>query len=146
MCAPKLAVERHAQKFLTTGDVLPKSRKNGPERKLSEFEQLTLINLFFNRPGVYLHELQHEILVLTGTEVDCSTICRTLKRPGISRQKIKHVALQQSEQKRAEFMAEMSAFDPSLLWVNETGCDRRKLLRQHGMGVRLQTCLQETTP
>lgn len=134
--SPK-TVDRYATKFLTTGDVSPKAHRSGPERKLTEFEQLTLVNLVLNRPGIYLHELQQEILTLTGTEVDCSTICRTLKYLGLTRRKIKHIALQQSEQKRAEFLAEISAFDPALIiWVDETGCDRRKLLRDYGYSIR----------
>ena len=44
-----------------------------------------------------------------------------------ARQKIKHVALQRSDCKQAEFIAYvMIVFDPTpSVWINETGCDQR---------------------
>jgi len=63
--------------------------------------------------------------------VAASTICCTVKKLGLSRQRITHIGLQQSELKRAQYMAEMSAFDP-----DETGCDRRNVLRHFGYGIR----------
>lgn len=59
---------------------------------------------------------------------------------GLTRQKIVYVALQRSELKRMEFMAEvMAVFHSSLcLWIDETGCDRRNSLRKYGYGIRGQ--------
>lgn len=130
-------VQRYCQKFMATGDLEPQQHRNGPQRILTDFEELTLVNLVLTRPGIYLYELQRELLMTTGTEVDCWTICRLFKRLGITRQKIKRIALQRSEEKRGEFMAEMMMYDTSmLLWVDETGCDRRKLVRDYGYGIR----------
>ncbi len=57
----------------------------------------------------------------------------------MTRQRIKHLSIRQSEIKRAEFWAEISAFDPSMmLWVDESGCDRRNALRKYGYGIRGQ--------
>ena len=76
-------------------------------------------------------------MMTTGTEVDCSTICRTFKRLGITRQKIRHIAMQRNEESRGQFMAEMTTHDPEMfLWLDETGCDRRKLVRDYGYGIR----------
>ena len=34
-------------------------------------------------------------------------------------------------------MAEMTMYDPEMfLWIDETGCDRRKLIRDYGYGIR----------
>jgi len=59
---------------------------------------------------------------------------------GMTRQKIQHIALQQSEIKRAEFIAEMAVLDSStIVWIDETECDRRNALRKYGYGIRGQT-------
>lgn len=137
LCVNTRTVQRYTEKFMATSDVLPKAHKNGPDPELCEFEQLTLVNIVLARPGVYLHELQQELVMLTGTEVHVSTICRTLKRLGLTRQKIKQITLQRNDDKRGEFMAEMATYDPAMfLWVDETGCDRRKLIREYGYGIR----------
>ena len=130
-------VQRYCHKFMATGDLEPQQHRNGPQRILTDFEELILVNLVLTRPGIYLYELQRELLMTTGTEVDCSTICRLFKRLGITRQKIKRIALQRTEEKRGAFMAEMMMYDSStLLWVDDTGCDRRKLVRDYGYGIR----------
>lgn len=92
---------------------------------------------FFKYPGIYLREVQEELTRLTGARVDCSTICRTAKRLGLSRQKMRKVAVQQSNVKRADYMVEIEAFDSEMLvFIDETGCDKRNLIRQYGYGVR----------
>ncbi len=97
-------VKRVVERFLSTGDVKPLPKRNGPDRVLSEFEEVLIVQRVFEKPSMYLYELQHELLSSTGTWVDCATICRTLKRLGFSRKKIRYVALQQSEEKRIEFI------------------------------------------
>ena len=48
-----------------------------------------------------------------------------------------YIALQQSEAMRATFMAEISAFQPEMmLWIDETGYDKRNMLRKYGNRVR----------
>ena len=48
-----------------------------------------------------------------------------------------HVALQQSETDRARFMAEISIYEPSMLvFIDETGCDRRNTIRKYGYSFR----------
>ena len=133
----KKSVERYSNKFITTGDVEPKTHKCGPYKKLSE--EVILIDLVLNNPGIFLHELQYDLTLLTGTSVHSSTIFCTLKRLGFSCHKIKHIALQRSEEKRGEFAAEMVTYAPSMfLRVDETGCDRirRRLMRNYGYVIR----------
>ena len=75
----------------------------------------------------------------TGRMVDTSTICRTVHCLGMTRQRIKHISLKQSKAKRAEFQAEMSVFDASmLLWIDKTGFNRRNGIRKYGYGIRGQ--------
>jgi len=98
-------VHRYIDKFMSTGDVIPQDHRNGPVR-LSDLEELTLVNLVLTNPGIYLHKLQHRLIMTTCTEVDCYTICCTFKRLGLTRQKIRHVAMQRNEESRGKFMAE----------------------------------------
>ena len=69
--------------------------------------------------------------------MDCSTICRSLKSPSFSRQQICHIALQQSDDERMEFLAEIAAFEPRMLvWLDEMSCNRRNGLRKYGYGLQ----------
>ena len=111
--------------------------RHGPKRRLSEFEELTVLQSFLNNPGIYLREVQTELYDITGSWVDCATLCRTAERLGLTRQKMKRVAIRCSEIIRAQFMAEIEAFDPDMiLFIDETGCDRRNLVRHLGYGLR----------
>ena len=45
---------------------------------------------------------------------------------GFTRQKLRKVAIQGSEEKRGEFAAEVNFLDPNMfVWLDETGFDRR---------------------
>ncbi len=93
---------------------------------LGESEQVLLLGIILSNPGIYLTEVQSELFARLGTTVSLSTICRTLRYMGCTRQVIQHVALQRNDEMRAKFMAEVSAYDPSmLLWIDESGCDQR---------------------
>ena len=101
------SVERFVHLFRTTGDVTSHQQKYGPDRKLSEFEELTVLHSFLNNPGIYLAEVQEDLFDITGTWVDIATICRTAKRLGLTRQKMKKVAVRCSEVLRARYMVEI---------------------------------------
>lgn len=69
--------------------------------------------------------------------VSVSVICKTVKLLGFTRKKIHHIALQQSEVLRAEFMAIISVYNPEMLvWTDESGCDRRDSARKYGYSLR----------
>lgn len=130
-------VERVVHLFKTTNDVTSVQEKHGPCRKLSEPEELILLQLFLRNPGIFLREVQEQLCSVTGKWVNCSTVCRTAKRLGLTRQKIKKVAMQQSDILRAQYMAEIEAFDADMLvFIDETGCDKRNSIRQFGYGIR----------
>jgi len=88
-------------------------------------------------PGIYLHEMQAKFLSRFGVNVSAAMLCRTLRGMGCSRQVIQHIAIQQSDECRAKFMAEVSMYDPAMLiWIDESGCDRRDSIRKFGYGIR----------
>ena len=104
---------------------------------MGDFEQLVLLKIIAEDVGIYLHEIQAKLLAMYGVSVTTATICRTLKFMGCTRQVIQHIAMQRSDELRAKFMAEISVYDPSMLiWVDESGCDRRNTIRKRAYGIR----------
>ena len=63
-------VYRYSERFRITGDVQLFKKSYGPRSELSEFDKLQLIQLILSRPGIYLRELQRELLYSTGNLVD----------------------------------------------------------------------------
>ena len=137
LCVGVSSVYRYAQRYEATGDVRPFIKRNGPARELGEYDESVLVDLILAFPGIYLRELQEELYSRTLQWVDLSTICRTVHRIGMTHQKIKHLAMQRSEIKRAEFWSDITLLDRAMfIWIDETGCDLRNALRNYGYGVR----------
>ena len=56
---------------------------------------------------------------------------------GCSRQGMLSVAIQRLDTLRSRFMADISIYDPQMLvWLDETGCNRRNTLRKYGYRLR----------
>ena len=87
------SVYRYIELFKRTGDVRPKSYRHGPPKLLGDMEQLFLLKLILNYPGIYLSELQAKLFIKYDVTVNVSTICRTLKFMGCSRQVIQRNAV-----------------------------------------------------
>ena len=50
---------------------------------------------------------------------------------------MRHVALQQSDEQRGRFMAEVLVYDPSILiWIDENGCDRQHSRHKQAYSLR----------
>ena len=131
------SVRRYVNAFYTSGNVDPAQHRHGPLPILNQFEQLTVLQSLLDDPSMFLDELQQELANITGTLVHISTICRTIHRLGMTRQKLRHIALQQSLDQRALFMLDISMFDPEMIvWLDETGSDRRDGVRAYGYGLR----------
>ncbi len=131
------SVYRYLHLFHTTGSVSPETYTPGPKKLLSEFELFTVLQTLIHHPTSYLYEVQNDLVRITGTSVSASTICRTVKQQGFTRKKVQLIALQRSEKKRIEFMAHISHFNPDMMiWIDETGSDRRKSVRQYGYSLR----------
>ena len=115
----------------------PATYHHGPRMLLGDFEQLTLLKLILQHPGILLHEIQDKLIQAFGVRVGVSTICRTLKFMGCSRQVIRHVATQRSDSVRADFMAKISMYDPAMfVWTDESGFDKRNHARKFGYSLR----------
>ena len=130
-------IRRYVARFQITGDVEPSKRRHGPVLLLGEFEQMLLLRMILDKPGIYLHEIRQELMRKFGVYVCVSTICRTLKIMGCTRQAMHRVALQRSDEERARFMANISLYDVSMLvWLDESGCDDRNYRRKYGYCMR----------
>lgn len=137
MCVSERTVWRYISLFEQTGEVRPAVYHHGPRMILGDFEQLTLLRIILQHPGIFLHEIQTKLMGLFGVRVSVSTICRALKVMGCSRQVIRHVAIQRSDSLRAKFMATVCMYDPAMfVWTDESGCDRRNSARKFGYSLR----------
>ena len=130
-------VRRYVQHFQQTGEVEYSQIRHGPKLLLGEFEQLTLLRLVLDNPGIYLREIVDKLRQIYGITISMSTICRTLRIMGCSRQAMHRVAIQQSDSSRARFMANIAVYDPAMLvWLDESGCDKRCIVRKYGYSIR----------
>ena len=127
--------------FVATGDV---SAKKPPAREsqrvLDEYHELLVVGLLLEQPDVYLREVCQHISTTTGVTVSEATVCRTLRKHGLTRKKIRQVAVQRCSILRGKFMAEMSLFSSNqLVWIDETGCRNKDCVRAAGYALRGMT-------
>lgn len=131
------SVHRYLDLFHRTGSVASKKPTGGHSPILDDFGQFTVLQALIQHPTMYLTELQDHLIEVTGTHISLSTICRTIKQNGFTRKKIETIALQRSETKRIEYMAEICMYhSDTFIWIDETGSDRRKEVRKYGYSLR----------
>ena len=71
-----------------------------------------------------------------GLEISVPNLCTFLKS-NFSRKKMQLVALQMDQGLRTQFITDVSLYNAdTLIFIDETGCDRRNTIRKHGYGVR----------
>ena len=74
---------------------------------------------------------------ILGIDISASTICRVIHRHGLTRKTIQQVALQRCDVYRVDYTTEMQYFDVhQLVWLDETGCDKRDHIRRMGYDLR----------
>ena len=133
-------VSRILSLFEETGDVEKRPHPCGQahhQQKLTTIDQLFIIQVVLDRPGVYLHELRQCLLMETGTSVSESTICRFLHTNGFTRQKLSRVAVQRNDDIIVTFLSNISLFKREMfVFVDKTGSDKRDCLRKYGYSLR----------
>ena len=133
-------VRRIIAQFDAQGDVAPVKYKHGPKQMLGQQDQDAIIELLMANPAIYLDELQHELHQSTGNWASITTIFRTIRCLGFTRKILRHIAIQRSDVKRAEFMEEMHYITANMIvWLDETGSDRRNERRTRGYHLRGMT-------
>lgn len=137
LCVSPSTVWRILERFDRIGSVNATTRANNQAGSLHEHDIFIMIQLICSNPSIYLREIQIEMQSVTGTVVSASTICRALKKRGFTRKKLNLFALQRSNVLRAKYQAEISVYNTDMLiFLDETGCDRRNSLRKFGYSVR----------
>lgn len=114
-------------------------------KRLSRTDELVLMEAVVKQPSIYLHELQNTLLQTTGTTICLAAIHNFLVYQGFSRKKLSHRALQRSDQLRETFLSEISVYEPHMLvFVDETGSDRRAALRKYGYSLKGKPATTDT--
>ena len=108
-------------------------------QKVTDVDKFVLIEAVVEQPGIYLHELQQHLLHETGTQLSLSSICNFLHHNGFTRQKLARVALQRSDRLRSQYLENISIFKADMLvFIDESGSDRRDCLRKYAYSLRGQ--------
>ncbi len=127
-------VHRVCKQFKQTGSVVPRCRSERDElRKFDEHTELYIVGLVLPRPSMYLREICQEAFDAFHCRVSPNTICRLLRKRGITRKKIRQVALQSCGELCGAFMAQCFLLKREMfVWVDETGSDARNHVRKDG--------------
>jgi transposase len=138
LCVDKSTVSRILGKFYLTGQVSKKPYpKDKSHRKLTNPAQMLILQLVLDHPGIYLKELQRELLCTLGICVEIAAICKYLRKAKFTRQKIMIRALQQDEFQRQKFISDVSMFSTHMfVFIDESGADNRNRMRRYGYSVR----------
>ena len=131
-------VKRTVDLFERTGQVKKRDYPAGRAfRVITEPVQLYILHLLLDRPGIYLREIQAALLDEIGIDVTESAICKVLKKAGFTRQKMVTFATQQDSELRSQYTAELALYPAhTLVFVDETGADRRDSLRKKAYSIR----------
>ena len=91
--------------FEQTGTVDPRSHSTLREelRSLNTHEEIYVVGLILNSPSLYLKEVCRDVGEIFHISVSQPTICRLLRRHGVTRKKIRQVALQRCESLRGAY-------------------------------------------
>ena len=134
----KSTVYRVVHLFEETGTACSiQGYREKPQKKITPRDEVAIPTAVVNNPSTYLRELKHHLLMLTGTDVCTASICNILHKNSFSHKKLAFRAEQRSEELRLKFMAEMTAYEPEMLvFVDETGTDKRSSLRKYGYALK----------
>ena len=124
------------KRFQETGEVDPTSEPSR-SRKLDEHHECLIIAILMESQSTHLHELCAHIADTSGVQVSEATVCRLIRRHGLTRKKVRQVALQRSLCTRALFMAQVLSFPREFfVWVDETGSDARTYAGKFGYSLK----------
>ena len=117
-----------------TGDVVkPKKTRLGRPRSLDYDDLQYLLILVRDNPDYFLDELLDLLEKNRFISIHYTTIHRELERAGVSRKKLKRIALERDKNRRAAYAIEMSQYTPHQLgFLDETSKDRRTPSRAYG--------------
>jgi transposase len=117
-----------------TGDVVnPSQSLRGRCRLLDHDDVQYLIQLIHQNPDYFLDELLYLLETNRFISANYITIHRELERCGVSHKKLKRIAIERDEAKRADFIRHMAQYSPEELgFLDEVHKDERTLGRRFG--------------
>jgi transposase len=117
-----------------TGDVIsPKASLRGRIRDLNRDDVQLLLQLVNDNPDYFLDELLHLLKTERFVSVHYTTIFRELERAGVSRKRLRRIAIERNEPLRCDFIGCVSNYDPiQLAFLDETSKDERTPTRRYG--------------
>ena len=139
LCVDASTVMRITKKFDAVGKV-SKSTRAASNRfrfvKLSKPIQFTILSLLLHSPSLYLSDIQRDLSFMFNLDVSAAAICQFLKRCNFSRKKMQLVALQRDQCIRNAYIRDVSLYQSNfMVFVDETGCDKRDINRKYGYGL-----------
>ncbi len=103
-------------------------------RKLTDFEEFAILEVVVEKPSIYLREICKHINSLTGSVITESAVCRFLQRNNFSHKTLRNIA---RHILREYFKEECRSYAPEMMvFVDETGCDRRSSTRKFGYALK----------
>jgi transposase len=127
------------QLWNNTGDVVSHNphQKHGPSRLLYYDDIQYLLSLIRFQPDWFLDKLLNLLNTNRFISANYITIHRELKRAGVSRKKLKRVALERNEEKRNTFIHHISQYQPEELgFIDETSKNEKTPSRAYGRSKR----------
>ncbi|KAJ3542004.1 hypothetical protein NMY22_g3671 [Coprinellus aureogranulatus] len=117
-----------------TGDVVKHCTGLRGRPRIFQYEDIDyLLRVIKHRPDWFLDELSLLLETNRFVSVHFTTIYRALERAGVSRKKLKKVAMERDEEKRADFVRRMAAYSPEQLgFLDEVSKDERTGSRRYG--------------
>jgi transposase len=117
-----------------TGDVVkPNTNRRGRPRILDHEDVQYLLCLVADNPDYFLDELLHLLKTNRFISIHYSAIHDVLERAGVSRKKLKRIAIKRNEERRAQFVERMAAYAPEQLgFLDEVSKDERTPARHYG--------------
>ena len=101
LCVDPSTVQRTLRLFEETGTVYSIQGYHEPshkKKKLTENDEMVLLELIIEHPAMYLQELQSALSRSTGTNISISTICKFLQKQGITYKKLSFQAQQRNDE------------------------------------------------
>ncbi|KAG1882134.1 hypothetical protein F4604DRAFT_1537754, partial [Suillus subluteus] len=117
-----------------TGDVANHPRGvRGHVRRLEREDIEYLLELVHDNPDYFLDELVSLARTNRFISIHFTTVFNELERAGMSRKKLKCIALERNEELHAAFIARMSQYDATEIgFIDEVSKDERTLGRHYG--------------
>lgn len=128
-----------------TGDVVSLQMGQPGRKRLLIREDLDyLLTLIRDNPDYFLDELLKLMETNRFISIHYTTIHRELERLNVSRKKLRKIALERDELRRADFVARMAQYDPDELgFLDEMSRDARSISRRYGRSRKDQRAMKK---